>query len=76
MSAVENAQQKASDVSRLLEQSLGPPLLIREEETREWRHEEEQDSVSSSHLLRPPTITASTRVTVTFGLKDRNKKKH
>ncbi|KAM3873728.1 interleukin-1 receptor-associated kinase 1-binding protein 1 homolog [Diretmus argenteus] len=37
VSAVENAQQKASEVSSLLGQSLGPPLLVREEETREQR---------------------------------------
>ncbi|KAE8287054.1 Interleukin-1 receptor-associated kinase 1-binding protein 1-like protein [Larimichthys crocea] len=40
VSAVENAQQKASEVSQLLGQTLGSPLLVREEETREWRNED------------------------------------
>ncbi|KAM3860912.1 interleukin-1 receptor-associated kinase 1-binding protein 1 homolog [Diretmus argenteus] len=47
VSAVENAQQKASEVSSLLGQSLGPPLLVREEETREQRKEEEDGDILS-----------------------------
>ena len=41
--AVENAQRKARDLSCLLGQTLGPPLLVREEETREWRSREDGD---------------------------------
>ncbi|XP_018553430.1 LOW QUALITY PROTEIN: interleukin-1 receptor-associated kinase 1-binding protein 1 homolog [Lates calcarifer] len=81
VSAVENAQQKASEVSQLLGQSLGPPLLVREEETREWRNEDEeyegrgQSTAPFSHLPRTPTITASSRVSVSFSLRDRGRKK-
>lgn len=79
--AVENAQQKASGVSQLLGQSLGPPLLIREEETKEWRNEEEeygsrgQGAAPLSHLPRTPIVTASSRVSVSFSLRDRDRKK-
>lgn len=81
MSAVENAQQKASEVSQLLGQSLGPPLLVREEETREWRNEDEEDgdrrqvAAPVCHLPRIPTIAASSRVYVSFSLRDKSRKK-
>lgn len=80
MSAVENAQQKASEVSQLLGQSLGPPLLVREEDTREWRNEDEEDGGRGQgatpllHLPRTPMITASSRVSVSFSLRDRSRK--
>ncbi|XP_067429449.1 interleukin-1 receptor-associated kinase 1-binding protein 1 homolog [Thunnus thynnus] len=82
VSAVENAQQKASEVSQLLGQSLGPPLLVREEDTREWRNEDEDDggrrgqgAMPLPHLPRTPTITASSRVSVSFSLRDKSRKK-
>ncbi|KAK2856482.1 hypothetical protein Q5P01_005217 [Channa striata] len=79
VSAVENAQQKASEVSQLLGQSLGPPLLVKEEETREWRNEEEGsrgDGVAHLHHLPfTPTISASSRVSVSFSLRDTSRKK-
>lgn len=81
MSAVENAQQKASKVSQLLGQSLGPPLLVREEETREWRKADEegagrvQGAAPVPTLPCIPTITASSQVTVAFSLRDRSRKK-
>lgn len=81
MSAVENAQQKASEVSQLLGQSLGPPLLVREDDTREWRNEDEEDGGRGKGatplplLPRIPTLTASSRVFVSFSLRDRSRKK-
>ncbi|XP_035534022.1 interleukin-1 receptor-associated kinase 1-binding protein 1 homolog [Morone saxatilis] len=81
VSAVENAQQKACEVSQLLGQTLGPPLLVREEETREWRNDDEegggrsQGVASLPHLPCTPTITASSRVSVSFSLRDRSRKK-
>lgn len=83
VSAVENAQQKAREVSLVLGQTLGPPLLIREEETREWRNAEEEEEEEAGrgrgaaalpHLPRTPTITASSRVSVSFSLRDRSRK--
>lgn len=81
VSAVENAQQKAFDVSQLLGQTLGPPLLVREEETREWRNEDEEDGGRCQGTAplpnRPcaPTITVKSRVSVSFSLRDRSRKK-
>lgn len=73
--AVENAQQKATAVSQLLGQALGPPLLVREEETREWRSTEEDDgrdrpAADLPHLPCVPTVTASSRVSASFSLRD------
>uniref|UniRef100_A0A3Q0R9J3 Interleukin-1 receptor-associated kinase 1 binding protein 1 n=1 Tax=Amphilophus citrinellus TaxID=61819 RepID=A0A3Q0R9J3_AMPCI len=80
VSAVENAHLKASKVSQLLGQSLGPPLLVREEETKEWRNDEEdggegQGPAPPSHFPSIPTVTASSQVSVSFSLRDRSRKK-
>ncbi|MEQ2192539.1 hypothetical protein XENOCAPTIV_013215 [Xenoophorus captivus] len=79
--AVENAQQKAIKISQLLGESLGSPLLVREEETKEWRNEEEAAGREhSSTALLPllphiPTATASSQVSVSFSFRDKSKKK-
>ncbi|XP_041814948.1 interleukin-1 receptor-associated kinase 1-binding protein 1 homolog isoform X1 [Chelmon rostratus] len=75
VSAVENAQQKACEVSQLLGQTLGAPLLVREEETREWRNEDGEDGGRLSHLPCTPTITMSSQVSVSFSLRDGSRKK-
>lgn len=81
MSAVENAQQKACEVSQLLEQTLGSPLLIREEETKEWRSEDDEEGGGGQgaaplpYLPCRPTFTASSRVSVSFSLRDKGRKK-
>ncbi|XP_068565316.1 interleukin-1 receptor-associated kinase 1-binding protein 1 homolog [Cebidichthys violaceus] len=78
---IENAQQKACEVSQLLGQTLGHPLLVREEETRKWRNEDEEDGgrcQNASRLPHPsqiPTITVSSRVSVSFTFRDISKKK-
>ncbi|KAF3702637.1 Interleukin-1 receptor-associated kinase 1-binding protein 1 -like protein [Channa argus] len=81
VSAVKNAQQKASEVSQLLGQSLGPPLLVKEEETREWGNEDKEEGDrgnGAAHLCQlpcTPAIHASSRVSVSFSLRDRSRKK-
>ncbi|XP_074472244.1 interleukin-1 receptor-associated kinase 1-binding protein 1 homolog [Sebastes fasciatus] len=81
VSAVENAQQKACEVGQLLGQTLGPPLLVREEETRERRNEDDedggrcQDAARLPHLPCIPTVTASSQVSVSFSLRDSSRKK-
>lgn len=78
--AVENAQRKAAEVSQLLGQALGPPLLVREEETREWRSDQEEDAGGNHrvarlpHLPSMPTVTAFSHVSVSFGLRDDSRK--
>ncbi|XP_068609866.1 interleukin-1 receptor-associated kinase 1-binding protein 1 homolog [Brachionichthys hirsutus] len=81
VSAVENAQQKAQEVGRLLGQTLGSPLLVREEESKEWRNEEEEEG-GGGHGAAPaprvpgtPTITVFSRVSVSFSLRDGSRKK-
>ncbi|XP_047429357.1 interleukin-1 receptor-associated kinase 1-binding protein 1 homolog [Mugil cephalus] len=82
VSAVDNAHQKASKVCQLLGQSLGSPLLVKEEETKEWRNEEEEEEDGGGgqgpapppHFPHIPTITASSQVSVSFSLRDRSRK--
>ncbi|KAM9355016.1 interleukin-1 receptor-associated kinase 1-binding protein 1 homolog [Pholidichthys leucotaenia] len=71
--AVENAQLKARKVSQLLGQSLGSPLLVREEKMKESRSDDEEGG--AGYFLSIPTITASSRVSVSFSLRDRSRKK-
>ncbi|KAM6954392.1 interleukin-1 receptor-associated kinase 1-binding protein 1 homolog [Aplochiton taeniatus] len=76
VSAVENARAKASDVSSLLGQSLGHPLLVKEEEAREWTSEERGEEGPNVTHRRPPhrpTITALSRVSVSFSLRPRER---
>ncbi len=81
-SAVSNAQQKAKEVSEVLMIKLGSPLLVREEETREKRDEDEEEgggkgqgATTLPHFLRVPTITAFSRVSVSFSIKDKGHSK-
>ncbi|XP_023203890.1 interleukin-1 receptor-associated kinase 1-binding protein 1 isoform X2 [Xiphophorus maculatus] len=78
LQTVENAQQKASKIAQLLGESLGATLLVREEETKEWRNEEEATGGerSSTHLLPLlPTATATSQVSVSFSFRDKSRKK-
>lgn len=78
--AVENAQRKAKEVSELLDQALGPPLLVREEETTEWRSDVEEDGSRKNNVahLPPlwciPIVSASSKVSVSFSLRDGSRK--
>lgn len=69
VSAVENALLKVSEISGVLMQSLGPPLLVREVETKEWTSEEENGGlpVRVPHI---PTVTVSSHVSVSYRFKD------
>ncbi|KAF6732240.1 Interleukin-1 receptor-associated kinase 1-binding-like protein 1 [Oryzias melastigma] len=79
--AVENAQQKAREVGQLLGQSLGPPLLVKEETAKEWRSEEEeggggnQSPVPLPRLPHIPTVTARSTVSASFSFRDKSRKK-
>ncbi|PWA27734.1 hypothetical protein CCH79_00000197 [Gambusia affinis] len=78
VSAVENAQQKASKIAQLLGESLGASLLVREEETKEWRNEEEATGGECNSMHFPPllpTATATSQVSVSFSFRDKSKKK-
>ncbi|XP_037699522.1 interleukin-1 receptor-associated kinase 1-binding protein 1 isoform X2 [Choloepus didactylus] len=80
--AVENAWRKAQEVCNLVGQTLGKPLLIKEEETKEWEGqiEDHQSSRLSSSLtvqqkIRSATIHAASKVFITFEVKGKERKK-
>ncbi|XP_050996202.1 interleukin-1 receptor-associated kinase 1-binding protein 1 [Acomys russatus] len=82
LTAVENAWRKAQEVCGLVGQTLGKPLLIKEEETKEW-----EGQIDNHHLSRLPgsltvqqkiksaTIHAASKVFITFEVKGKEKKK-
>uniref|UniRef100_A0A8D2CNS2 Interleukin-1 receptor-associated kinase 1-binding protein 1 n=1 Tax=Sciurus vulgaris TaxID=55149 RepID=A0A8D2CNS2_SCIVU len=80
--AVENAWRKAREVCNLVGQTLGKPLLIKEEETKEWdgQPDDHQSSTLSSSLtvqqkIKSATIHAASKVLITFEVKGKEKKK-
>ncbi|XP_010902593.1 interleukin-1 receptor-associated kinase 1-binding protein 1 homolog [Esox lucius] len=81
--AVENARLKASEVCDMLGQTLGLPLLVREEETTEMRTDEWRDGGVEGGQgrkredARQPRLTATSRVFVSFNLrpKERSREK-
>ncbi|KAM9060129.1 interleukin-1 receptor-associated kinase 1-binding protein 1 [Megaptera novaeangliae] len=81
--AVENAWRKAQEVCNLVGQTLGKPLLIKEEEMKEWevQIDDHQSSRLSSSLtvqqkIKSATIHAACKVFITFEVKGREKKKN
>ncbi|KAK7907155.1 hypothetical protein WMY93_015767 [Mugilogobius chulae] len=73
-SAVENAKKKATEISLLLGQTLGPPLLVVEEEIREVHNDFfNVNELRPSTNLSIPSVTASSCVSITFGIKDKVK---
>ncbi|MCI4387220.1 hypothetical protein PGIGA_G00071620 [Pangasianodon gigas] len=73
--AVENARLKAHEVCNLLGQALGRPLLVREEESREWTSEQREGVASMLSLqekVGQKSITASSHVFVTFELRPKH----
>ncbi|KAI4539490.1 hypothetical protein MJG53_020739 [Ovis ammon polii x Ovis aries] len=82
LAAVENAWRKAQEVCNLVGQTLGKPLIIKEEETKEW--EGQIDDPQSSRLsnsltvqqkIKSATMHAASKVFITFEVKGREKKK-
>nr|KAF6505605.1 interleukin 1 receptor associated kinase 1 binding protein 1 [Rousettus aegyptiacus] len=80
--AVENAWRKAQEVCNLVGQTLGKPLLIKEEETKEWEGQidDHQSSRLSSSLtiqqkIKSATIHAASKVFINFEVKGKEKKK-
>ncbi|XP_045700087.1 interleukin-1 receptor-associated kinase 1-binding protein 1 isoform X1 [Phyllostomus hastatus] len=80
--AVENAWRKAQEVCNLVGQTLGKPLLIKEEEMKEWEDQidDHQSSRLSSSLtvqqkIKSATIHTASKVFITFEVKGKEKKK-
>ncbi|KAJ7341679.1 hypothetical protein JRQ81_006234 [Phrynocephalus forsythii] len=81
LAAVGSAQQKAKEVCQLFGQSLGKPLLIREEEAKEWEGHIGNHEATSSDLLslqqrrQSATIYAFSRIFAIFEIKGERKRK-
>ncbi|XP_071819193.1 interleukin-1 receptor-associated kinase 1-binding protein 1-like [Apostichopus japonicus] len=81
--ATQNAHQKASEMARFLRQALGPPLVIREAETKEWEGPSFQQDSSSNRQgsqtfqqrLTNATFHVSTKVFASFEIHTRDKAK-
>ncbi|XP_006898497.1 PREDICTED: interleukin-1 receptor-associated kinase 1-binding protein 1-like [Elephantulus edwardii] len=79
--AVENAWRKAQEVCNFVGQTIGKPLLIKEEETKEWEGpvDDNQSRLSSSltvqQKIKSATLYAASKVFITFEVKGKEKKK-
>uniref|UniRef100_F6XBJ9 Interleukin-1 receptor-associated kinase 1-binding protein 1 n=1 Tax=Monodelphis domestica TaxID=13616 RepID=F6XBJ9_MONDO len=80
--AVGNAWRKAQEVCQLVGQSLGKPLLIKEEEIKEWEGQIDNQqlsdlasSLSMQQKIQTATIYVSSRVFLNFEVKKKEKKK-
>ncbi|NWU61617.1 IKBP1 protein, partial [Pterocles burchelli] len=82
VAAVGNTRRKAQEVCRLFGQSLGKPLLIKEEETKEWvGHTDSHLSNSPAPLtlqerIQNATAYASCRVFAVFEIKGKENRRN
>ncbi|NWI14508.1 IKBP1 protein, partial [Crypturellus soui] len=82
VTAVGNTRRKAQEVCRLFGQSLGKPLLIREEETKEWgghidgHLSDTSDSLTLQERIQNATVYASCRVSAVFEIKGKENKRN
>ncbi|XP_078504224.1 interleukin-1 receptor-associated kinase 1-binding protein 1 [Lissotriton helveticus] len=75
LAAVGNARRKAQEVCRLVGQALGKPLLIREDEMKEWecQADNQQDGLSIQQKIKNTTISAASKIFATFEIKGNKK---
>lgn len=82
VAAVGNTRQKAQEVCRLFGQSLGKPLLIKEEETKEWgghidsHLSNSPDSLTLQERIQNATAYASCRVFAVFEIKGKENRRN
>ncbi|NXU58740.1 IKBP1 protein, partial [Turnix velox] len=82
VAAVGNTRQKAQEVCRLFGQSLGKPLLIREEETKEWgghidsHLSNSQTSLTLQERIQNATVYASCKVFAVFEIKGKENRRN
>ncbi|KAM6406255.1 interleukin-1 receptor-associated kinase 1-binding protein 1 isoform 2-T2 [Pluvialis apricaria] len=82
VAAVGNTRRKAQEVCRLFGQSLGKPLLIREEETKEWgghidsHLSNSPDSLTLQERIQNATAYASCRVFAVFEIKGKENRRN
>ncbi|XP_056342888.1 interleukin-1 receptor-associated kinase 1-binding protein 1 isoform X2 [Oenanthe melanoleuca] len=81
VTAVGNTRRKAQDVCRLFGQALGKPLLIKEEETKEWggyidsHLSQSADSLTLQERIQNATAYASCRVFAVFEIKGKENRR-
>ncbi|NXJ07599.1 IKBP1 protein, partial [Odontophorus gujanensis] len=82
VAAVGNTRQKAQEVCQLFGQSLGKPLLIKEEETKEWGGHMDShlsnspDSLTLQERIQNATAHASCRVFAVFEIKGKESRRN
>uniref|UniRef100_A0A8C3KCR1 Interleukin 1 receptor associated kinase 1 binding protein 1 n=1 Tax=Calidris pygmaea TaxID=425635 RepID=A0A8C3KCR1_9CHAR len=82
VAAVGNTRRKAQEVCRLFGLSLGKPLLIKEEETKEWGGHAEghlsnsPDSLTLQKRIQNATAYASCRVFAVFEIKGKENRRN
>ncbi|NXX78388.1 IKBP1 protein, partial [Urocolius indicus] len=82
VAAFGNTRRKAQEVCRLFGQSLGKPLLIREEETKEWGGHVEShlsnspDSLTLQDRIQNATAYASCRVFAVFEIRGKENRRN
>ncbi|XP_073531698.1 interleukin-1 receptor-associated kinase 1-binding protein 1 [Phyllobates terribilis] len=75
LNAVSNARRKAQDVCRLVGQSLGKAIFIKEEEMKEWEDQGDCASSSIQHKIKSATVYATSKVSATFEIKGKERTK-
>ncbi|CAJ0923415.1 unnamed protein product [Ranitomeya imitator] len=73
LNAVSNARRKAQEVCRLVGQSLGKAILIKEEEMKEWEDQADCASSSIQHRIKGATVYAMSKVSATFEIKGKER---
>ncbi|NXP59043.1 IKBP1 protein, partial [Chloropsis cyanopogon] len=82
VAAVGNTRRKAQEVCRLFGQALGKPLLIKEEETKEWgghidgHLSHSADSQTLQERIQNATAYASCRVFAVFEIKGKENRRN
>ncbi|NXO93017.1 IKBP1 protein, partial [Certhia brachydactyla] len=81
VTAVGNTRRKAQEVCQLFGQALGKPLLIKEEETKEWgghidsHLSHSADSLTLQERIQNATAYASCRVFAVFEIKGKENRR-
>uniref|UniRef100_W5NHD3 Interleukin-1 receptor-associated kinase 1 binding protein 1 n=1 Tax=Lepisosteus oculatus TaxID=7918 RepID=W5NHD3_LEPOC len=75
--AVENARHKAREVCRMVGQAVGRPLLIKEEDTKEWQGQTEETAEPEQHAgqqrIGSATVFVTSSVFISFEIKPKEK---
>ncbi|KAM9317392.1 interleukin-1 receptor-associated kinase 1-binding protein 1 [Gastrophryne carolinensis] len=76
LNAVCNARRKAQEVCRLVGQSLGKAIVIREDEMKEWEEQGEVNVAASfQQKIQSATLYVASKVFATFEIKGKDKNK-